>query len=1328
MPPKPPIHSPTEQPVNVHTPPAPPKTPNPTTGKIEYNAGVVDIEDLIDAQSRDLADHRMAESKADRSGNWIARTTKRIWTHNLFQTYFREKEKQNIRKEINRTGDFLAGEDGYVAPVSGSSVYLDKNSDSNKAVLAVVGRFTSEYEEDNLLEEERNSKAANSRNIPRIKDLIDRYATTPGMTPAQFEAERRVILSGEIGRDFTKNEARYADNFFKIATEIRDAITQGQNITDFDVKTNVIIGKARESLKSQENKTTFEKSWGWIKDSKLGQIVGNEAVTQLIGAGIFSIGKLGVGTAKSKLFQWLTGAATGGLTMVGSAAIAGANENLRLNRERGQHHRDLAKGRRFTEADMKRRQEMQDSSYETRNAKDMIAVLEQDLSQISNAARTPAHINSVIANLAELESRIRLANRHNINLVAYTHPSQVEIERARLGDLLGELKKQLVTLGHSRPSLEPAISARMDQLMGGAGGIEEKNRTFNTMKTKKIAMRVATTVAFGALAQEAIGTAGEIYKSTHGGYNGPETLLGDAYKHFIHRGDPKGSDIGLNKQATTADSLVRWLFEGKPRLPFGHGHEVIFDGNHIQLPDGSDMIKNGDGTFNILVGGKVVGDHMPLKFDPATGGFTKATKDLLAKQDIFPDVVQVKSTMTPSEYFKKHPEGTAKVHFNHLDNDTKSFDKNELRADLIKKNGKYYFDMHRMKDAKWIPTHDEIVTDPNPVTPTNPPITPPTHVEQPVHVKTFRSAEDIKYTVDERRLMSSVADQAMKNRLGHYFPKHGFLGLGRHGLHSPNWKFISEQPADDFIKEHFDPGTPYANMQNDLNHYINDLHLKPPAPGQSLEDYFKHVEEMRAGQIISNANMQEGPQDFNKNGLFADNDDPSNGGVGSDHSGRVLSKLDRSGDLGGVHSGLWKEIKNDDALDFLSNKPVLTADPESQAKLDLWNDMKRTIWEAHAHLPAQGTTLKDYLNHINTLKKDAWDNSNVTENLNRLRNGENLIIKAPIMDQVVNPNPISNPTSGIVKNPILTPAPAPHTHVVHVKGHFADPQSYKGTHYQNPHEEMLKGHIKTLFSVSRDVQHNPIMVDTDENGLAQVPDKFAYLIHEDANGHLTSHFKFVQIALPTEDLGNNEYNMDILATDPGKGIDGVEDSVAEIKLSLPSESEMILPGVFLNKRRPLERGTNRTLVRTAAGPQVTAATGPGPQVAATTGPGPKNAQPVVFSKKEAVSLIKNIDVPTKSPVQQQLITEAVRKAITGKTLVSSEKISNAVYFAIDAVPQDISSIVANVKNVVVSTGGRIPAEQAKTVAAAVLASVLYPVGSIPLSDKKSLKRELLKVL
>jgi hypothetical protein len=658
-----------------------------------YKAAVVNTDELVKAEARDVGDARMTESKEERSGNWFTKMGKRIWKHNLAQEWYRQREISRVKKDILESGNLYVGEKDF------DSDKTTSNTASKEAMQAIVERFTSEYEDEVLKEEERESKRTiESEEINKnIKDLIKQYAGS-AMTAESFEEEKKRILS-RYDKNMASKKSMYADNLLSIANDVRGSIVQGAKLSELDFDLELTVGKAKESLSTQAHQTSFDKGMEKFQNSKVGKYIANSPAALSIAAGLYSVGKNMLHrTIRSKWAQWTTF----GVASVASGGLAAAKERARITRERAQHQRESAKGMEFKEGDMKRRQEMEGNSYNTKKATMIIENLNNDLLKVKEGKFSPDEVTDIMARLADLEARIKLNDQKKIDLIAYDKFNTLEKDRTAMDLKRAELKvalRQSEGVENFDDELSKLIDVQKTQLLEGEQGIEQKDEVFRKLRNSK---------AWKAFAKGTIvgGTIGMVFQEGKALLDGSQDgIIEGSIKHFTGKED-------LVKHGTALEALRRWFSGDHGMMKTGLHEEAIVDGTHMQVPDGVSIEQNPDHTISILRNGEVVSDHVPLRLDEQ-GNLSEETQQALAKSGVSADFGLIGEKTTENihesvqDYVNKHAEGMTKVHRDlWYDNNTPHpFDKNELRTDWgaggtgIDANGNYVFNVARMSDA-----------------------------------------------------------------------------------------------------------------------------------------------------------------------------------------------------------------------------------------------------------------------------------------------------------------------------------------------------------------------------------------------------------------------------------------------------------------------------------------------------------------------------------------------------------------------------------------------------------------------------------------------------
>src|SRR3989344_2073642 len=676
-----------------------------------YKAGVIDVSALAEAQARDVADQKMTESKEDRNKNWFTRTAKRIWKHNLAQEWYRQREISRAKEKIFKTRDLYAGENTKDNPAAFES-----------AKQAIIERFVSDFENETLKKEEKDSKkkVADAKTKEDIKDLIRNFAGDPSMSLEAFREEQNRILAF-ANPEYAKENHLYASNLIDIAKEMRAAVIHGEKLADLDFDVEITLGQARESLNTEAQHNAFEKIVEKTQNSRLGKYLFNEPSSVLLAAGLYSAGSFfGMRALRSRVGQWLS---FGGTALL-AGGVSAAKEAARLNRERAQHMREKAKGMEFAEPDMERREEMEKNRYDTRSAKEILQNLENDLAKIGSGKIKEVDLDAVLVNLSDLETRIKLGDQKKVDLVAYSRFSEMEKERTAL-DLARAKLKVTIRKGITEGRIDFTKGGTFDDYLqklittqsgGVEKGMEAKDRIFSAMKKKRVASAFVKTALAGA-------AAGLVFQEVQAAFqSGKDGVVEGLIKNW------KGEEGQMAGKTTALEGLRRFIMGDEEvdggRLPFGRGHEMVIGQTHMQLPDDVELKLNSDGTYDILRGGEVVGDNIKLQYAP-NGNLTLASRDLLAENGILSTFNQTLDTaseeirLSADEYVNKHPELTTKIHREvWMDNDTPMYpdpdhpghllgaDLNELKTHWggmngtgIDSNGNYVLNVQHMTDA-----------------------------------------------------------------------------------------------------------------------------------------------------------------------------------------------------------------------------------------------------------------------------------------------------------------------------------------------------------------------------------------------------------------------------------------------------------------------------------------------------------------------------------------------------------------------------------------------------------------------------------------------------
>jgi len=659
--------------------------------KIKKGISVVNIEEIAEAESKKAADAYMTESKSE------AGFFKKLWKHTFFDEYYRQREINKVREEIKNTGN----------------IYTRRSEKSNPDHVAAMGaiteRFVSEYE--GTLSDGEEKKVLDAKDAKTItvktdiKDIVQKYAQ--GLISEEiFLNEKNRILNTLEDDNTVKGPKMYADNLLEIAQNARIAIEHGASIKELDLETNIILGKAKSSLKTEAHFNMVDRGVDWMKKTKIGRFVSPAVLSTGVGIAY----SLTVGLGKKGLGSQAAAWGTFGAAVAISSAFAGMNESQRVALERAQHGLEMAEGGTF-EKDSKRREQIDQYQYQMEKSSELASTLRGLVFEKDAEGKEvlkdikKEDLEAIFANLASIEARNSLNAKNKIDLISYSNIGSVEQERTDLTILTAmakvELRKKIEAgLKDGMPKGETfdsylAKQAKTveDSLLGGGQGITAQDKAFSKYKAKRVATKVAVTALTGLVIGGAVQEAVAFFKDdTQGIIEG-----------FLKNGGDQ------NRIQTPLEHLRGWIMNDPSTMGLDNPVTTSIDGYTFNTPEGTSIIKNADGTFDILKGNTIVSDNINLSFD-AQGNLDPGSLARLGENGVFANTTHTlvestkQVTQTAEEYIQTHEGDQHITRDAWYDNDTSEFDKNELRLDWgahgngIDAEGNYVLNMARMTE------------------------------------------------------------------------------------------------------------------------------------------------------------------------------------------------------------------------------------------------------------------------------------------------------------------------------------------------------------------------------------------------------------------------------------------------------------------------------------------------------------------------------------------------------------------------------------------------------------------------------------------------------
>lgn len=692
-----------------------------TGEKKKFQGVIVDTTDVMKSKARDAGDAAMTMKAPENpddlkglkkffKGEFWSRAGQKIWKHGLWRDVYRNKAAARAREKILETGNIHAGEGR-------------NEADGDKFIKDIIEQFSSEYEE--VIHKEageerlRNGQITNGEAVKAsIKKLVVEYAKGNIGKLAFEEEEKRIfkdLKADTDGKKLQKKEdVMHASNFFYIAEQVRQARVAGEFLEAEDFDIDLIYGKSKGDVRTEAHFTGAERLAEKLSHTRLGSLANETTVAIALSLASSALTK---GTQMGASF----GAKV--LPLVGSAAVSSAfayiREGKKVEEERRQHEREMARGENFDPVRMERRAEMERSRPQTDSAKDLIAKLIASSANLETPELTADQLTQALVALATLEAKIRLSDRPSSvspdgrtrDLICYSNTTEVVKERKNLDIERSKFKTKIRKLFEAGKFTSPTNGQNFESYFDSlaktqenvflSGDLATKDRIFEKMKSerKKSAAKRAlvTGLVMGTAMQEvvALGT----------------DQVGLAEQMFSHNVNliHGGSAISGTGHFTALGQLGNIFNGGAPGT--GILHEAIIGSHHIKLPQSVDLLQNSDGSFNLLQNGKFIADHLTINPD---GTFTPDAQSILHNSGINIDTHSIAGTasthVTTEEYIKNHTGATHEMHRDGwYDENTPMHpdpahpghllgaDLNELKTQLkLDANGDYIVDIGKM--------------------------------------------------------------------------------------------------------------------------------------------------------------------------------------------------------------------------------------------------------------------------------------------------------------------------------------------------------------------------------------------------------------------------------------------------------------------------------------------------------------------------------------------------------------------------------------------------------------------------------------------------------
>lgn len=573
------------------------------SGELRPKIALVNVSGAVKSTAIDRAEEKLAAEQKDLKG--IKGFWNKFWKYGFFGEYNRQKGIREEEAKIKEEG----------------SLY-DSKQIHDEAMKAVVGRFVSDYNE--VIHEGAGEIRENASDEVRRKvvDLVKDFVADSVDEDGFKEREKQLFkeMSGpQKGR--RGGEAMFASNMLDVARQMKQQLEHGLSLEELDAQLEVVTGRAKLGARTEAHYNAIDRITDKVMRTRVGSLVNETTVASTLSI-VYGVGQQAVQSfARSTAAK----AASFGGTAVVAAGVAGAKEGYKLETERKQHSRDMAKGKQINPED-NRRLELEKYQYSTVRATALIEGLQNGIQKLRSGTTSEDDLRDVLGIIAETYARVSLSDERGIDLISYESEGKIESDRAELDKARAEARRlaqnalnldQYADVRGERSSdnfIDVAIATQKETIVKGAGGIDEKDKGFRGLKRKRVAgaafRGLVTGLAVGGVAQEV----GAFFNENQQGL--VETLV-------------KGKNaVATGAEHMTALEALRSYISGDWKKTIGFETETV-GGIDFRVPEGTDVIKEADGTFS-LTGGKNNEEIVSgIKFD-SSGGLTPESEELLS--------------------------------------------------------------------------------------------------------------------------------------------------------------------------------------------------------------------------------------------------------------------------------------------------------------------------------------------------------------------------------------------------------------------------------------------------------------------------------------------------------------------------------------------------------------------------------------------------------------------------------------------------------------------------------------------------------------------------
>lgn len=653
---------------------------------------IVDVSEGITAEARETAEAHISQQTTEGGFKGFL---KRIWHGNLARDFILQRQQSKARSEIIESGNLYVN--------SGAS-----SADYETATAFTVERVSEGFLHSGEVKKDLEDIEQGETLEAGIISLVTSYAKAE-IDDECLEQEKIRLLSAfsrSVQQADRKKGLLLVDNVLLVARQARAAFRHGVAIDAIEEATSASYAEARVGVRTEIQQTASDRIVEKLAGTKTGSLVNETTIAAAVGIAM-SVSKITAQKATT------AAAATLSLGLAGGV-IAGVREHHRIGRERELHLRERAQGDEMSGVSAKRREQLEDTRYESVPATTLELALTEGSELAENPGANPESLQDIISTIAYAQECIGLSDSRSIDLISYSGKLSIEKERLALDIALAKavviLDKKLNELNEVERSaiginegdtLNDVLERNSDAIVGSIEqDLSDKDRVFQKLRRNQVAkmatIGAVTGLVIGATAQE------------------------------IHAGLDDSMQGISESQSSSHDrqSLLKGLFNGDD----SDLSDTEFDtytpskASELNLPDGFKLLDKEGSQSLIDANGEVVIANFQLDekghLDQATQQ-ALADKGYMASEKVEQKQVEklvkrtekVKIPTTPGRYIDAHQDEFTNISRKlWYDNDTSGiYDHNELGIHYggldstgLDKDGNFVFNVSGMdSDGSW---------------------------------------------------------------------------------------------------------------------------------------------------------------------------------------------------------------------------------------------------------------------------------------------------------------------------------------------------------------------------------------------------------------------------------------------------------------------------------------------------------------------------------------------------------------------------------------------------------------------------------------------------